>query len=245
MPQIRPDGGWFRCLREARERAVPGLRASWPRQLDTPGQTPAYGRPHSATKTFLSNPIHPAGRPRKGPPSIRIFHELTATRRPFLARPVPPALAAAEAGAGRQDLKEQLIRLLARSYLRREGRFYHIDRPLESMSRDDLQRAFLIPARRPNNGAPVPKPVLKEVFDTAILQNNADPDRSIPVWTGAITPYPGNPRRRIQLESGQVIRHRCHNRLCINPAHLEIGSRADNKRDDWDYEANGVDFDLL
>jgi hypothetical protein len=42
-----------------------------------------------------------------------------------------------------------------------------------------------------------------------------------------------------------VIRHRCHNRLCINPAHLDIGSRADNKQDDWDYWANGVDFDLL
>ena len=42
-----------------------------------------------------------------------------------------------------------------------------------------------------------------------------------------------------------VIRHRCHNRRCINPAHLEIGSRADNKRDDWDYWANGVDFDFL
>lgn len=43
----------------------------------------------------------------------------------------------------------------------------------------------------------------------------------------------------------EVVRHRCHNRRCINPAHLEIGSRADNKRDDWDYLANGVDFDYL
>jgi hypothetical protein len=43
----------------------------------------------------------------------------------------------------------------------------------------------------------------------------------------------------------EVIRHRCHNRRCINPAHLDIGSRADNKRDDWDYAANGVDFDYL
>ena len=42
-----------------------------------------------------------------------------------------------------------------------------------------------------------------------------------------------------------VIRHRCHNRLCINPEHLTIGNRADNKRDDWEYLANGVDFDLL
>lgn len=43
----------------------------------------------------------------------------------------------------------------------------------------------------------------------------------------------------------EVVRHRCHNRRCINPAHLELGSRADNKRDDWDYWANGVDFDML
>lgn len=43
----------------------------------------------------------------------------------------------------------------------------------------------------------------------------------------------------------EVIRHRCHNRRCINPKHLETGSRADNKQDDWDFEANGVDFDLL
>ena len=43
----------------------------------------------------------------------------------------------------------------------------------------------------------------------------------------------------------EVIRHRCHNRRCINPAHLDIGSRADNKRDDWDFLANGVDIDFL
>ena len=43
----------------------------------------------------------------------------------------------------------------------------------------------------------------------------------------------------------QVVRHRCHNRQCINPEHLEIGSRADNKRDDWERMANGVDYDFL
>lgn len=47
------------------------------------------------------------------------------------------------------------------------------------------------------------------------------------------------------LRSDNVIRHRCHNRLCINPDHLTIGSRADNKRDDWEFLANGVDFNLL
>ena len=42
-----------------------------------------------------------------------------------------------------------------------------------------------------------------------------------------------------------VVRHRCHNRLCVNPEHLELGTQADNKRDDWEFWAGGVDFDLL
>ncbi|WP_157946938.1 HNH endonuclease [Thalassobius sp. I31.1] len=42
-----------------------------------------------------------------------------------------------------------------------------------------------------------------------------------------------------------VVRHRCHNRRCFNPDHLQFGTQADNKRDDWEFAANGVDFDLL
>lgn len=33
------------------------------------------------------------------------------------------------------------------------------------------------------------------------------------------------------LKPGQVIRHRCHNRLCVNPDHLEVGTHAENMRD--------------
>ena len=32
-------------------------------------------------------------------------------------------------------------------------------------------------------------------------------------------------------ETGSVVRHRCRNRHCVNPAHLDIGSRRDNNRD--------------
>jgi hypothetical protein len=42
-----------------------------------------------------------------------------------------------------------------------------------------------------------------------------------------------------------VIRHRCHNWLCINPEHLKRGSRADNKHDDRENWANGVDLRYL
>jgi hypothetical protein len=42
-----------------------------------------------------------------------------------------------------------------------------------------------------------------------------------------------------------VVRHRCDNGRCINPEHLELGSRGENLQDERDFDANGVDHDLL
>ena len=42
-----------------------------------------------------------------------------------------------------------------------------------------------------------------------------------------------------------VVRHRCDNGRCINPDHLELGSRGENLQDERDFSANGVDFGLL
>ena len=41
------------------------------------------------------------------------------------------------------------------------------------------------------------------------------------------------------------VRHRCHDRSCINPEHLELGSAADNKHGDWAHWAYGTDPDYL
>lgn len=42
-----------------------------------------------------------------------------------------------------------------------------------------------------------------------------------------------------------VVRHRCNNKRCINPAHLELGSRGENLADEREFAANGVDYSLL
>ena len=47
------------------------------------------------------------------------------------------------------------------------------------------------------------------------------------------------------LTEDEVVRHRCHNRRCVNPDHLVEGSRADNKRDDHDHWSNGTDYRFL
>tara|TARA_R110002110_G_scaffold382519_1_gene593734 strand:- start:207 stop:602 length:396 start_codon:yes stop_codon:yes gene_type:complete len=49
-------------------------------------------------------------------------------------------------------------------------------------------------------------------------------------------------RNRVATNRHQVVRHRCHNRRCINPNHLEIGDRRDNLNDERDRQANGVDW---
>lgn len=102
-------------------------------------------------------------------------------------------------------LADRLIQYLATNYVRRENRFFDINRPRESMTRDDLERAFLVVAQKVNNGKPVDTATMREVYSVAIRQKNADWNRSIQPWTGTVESHPSNPSLRIQLHNGVVV----------------------------------------
>ena len=104
-----------------------------------------------------------------------------------------------------QSPLQVLVKLLATSYVRRENRFYHIDRPDEPLSRQDIELSFLTPANKLVPKEKLTSALMKQVFDQAISQRSPDSNRCIPVWTGAKEPHPGNPARRIQLDSGSFI----------------------------------------
>ena len=50
---------------------------------------------------------------------------------------------------------------------------------------------------------------------------------------------------RLATNRDQVVRHRCHNRRCVNPNHLSIGDRRDNLNDDRARRADGIDWRTL
>jgi hypothetical protein len=101
--------------------------------------------------------------------------------------------------------QDALIRLLASRYVRRENRFYHIDRPNEALNRNDVERAFIHTIARELPELPHDPATLKLVFRTAIDLVHSDPRRTIPIWGGQQASVPGNEARLIWNEHGTVM----------------------------------------
>ena len=102
--------------------------------------------------------------------------------------------------------------------------------------------------------------VLDERYDAALelsdaLLDQAEINKENCYLTNTLTPkkirFQGRQERAYRFvycvfnqyaaTSTEVIRHRCDNRLCINPDHMIVGDRTENHWDEMEFRANGVD----
>jgi hypothetical protein len=94
----------------------------------------------------------------------------------------------------------EIAEVISGWYVRRDSKFYDIERSSVKLSKEDVQRACLhrfeeeaphLDTRKPDE--------LREGFRMAIDSKHADARRSIPVWDGALISDPGNPASRVAL----------------------------------------------
>jgi hypothetical protein len=87
----------------------------------------------------------------------------------------------------------ELATAISRWYVRRDSKFYDIDRPTVKLSKEDVQRACLSRFAEEFGHLDLSdhEPI-REAFRRAIDLKHTIPDQSIPVWDGAIVIDPGN-----------------------------------------------------
>lgn len=103
----------------------------------------------------------------------------------------------------------KLIKDLAKEYgnqiVRRDNKFYDIDRLGCPLSRNDVEMMLLNRIRAEHPQVPLSNELLKGLFRLLIEQRHTDIDRSFQVWNGASTCEPGNINRLIMSRGAASI----------------------------------------
>ncbi len=102
---------------------------------------------------------------------------------------------------------EKNTKLLGRSisqwFVRKDNKFFDVNRPTVPLGRNDVERMIINRVRNRHPEVKLTQDLAKGVFKLAITSMSADPDQSIPVWTGDISCIPGNGEQLV-WEDGAV-----------------------------------------
>ena len=115
----------------------------------------------------------------------------------------PPRLEVVPQVAVDPQLVTMLTERLCGWYVRRDGKFYDVDRPGVPLSQTDVQRIALSRLSTDFPDAPLTADVLKRVFHRAITEVHNIAGQSISVWCGSVRCKPGSPGRLLR-QNGSV-----------------------------------------
>jgi len=80
---------------------------------------------------------------------------------------------------------EVLSKAISSWYVRRDSKFYDVNRLNTPLSKEDIERACIIRIRGGYEHFDITPDLIKAVFNRAIVQMIGNPEQSIPVWNGS------------------------------------------------------------
>ena len=92
---------------------------------------------------------------------------------------------------------ERLVHAVSSWYVRRDGKYYDVDRPAVKLSKDDVIRASLVRFGQEFPDAEFTPELTRDVFRTVIDRKHAAHGASIPVWDGRIFCAPSSADRQL------------------------------------------------
>ncbi|MFK7752597.1 MAG: primase-helicase family protein, partial [Sedimentitalea sp.] len=127
-------------------------------------------------------------------PDIKVQQAQVAGKRP-VPKPKPESVSEKD--------KALLCQQLAQWYVRKDNKFLLVDRPDNTISRADIERASLLRIKKDHPTIALSPELLKEVFQHAIEAKHSDATQSIQVWNGHFSCRP-NIAERLIPEDGFV-----------------------------------------
>lgn len=94
-----------------------------------------------------------------------------------------------------EDLVKMISKAVSSWYVRKDSKYYEVERLNVKLSMEDVQRACIFRIQEGFGHLKPTRDTLKEVFQLTIDKKHSDADTSIPVWNGSIVCAPGNPER--------------------------------------------------
>ncbi len=103
----------------------------------------------------------------------------------------------------REEAVQRLSRAMSSWYVRKDGKYFSVDRLNVRLSKEDVQRACLQRFKEEFGDLKMDREILKGAFERAIEAKLLERDQTIPVWSGVVACSPGCSDRFI-WENGMV-----------------------------------------